>query len=247
MGVIPAPASIRKNSLLEHIIEKPASGIAEAVRNLRTTVQLSNMDLAPQVIMVTSSVPDEGKTSIATTLALTSIMLGKRVLLIDGDLRCGKIKEQFKIESEDGLITLLSGEASFDEIVYHDDRTELDVLIGEESKAVAVDVFASKRYEAFINEMRKKYHFIVIDTPPVLAVPDARVIAQSVDSIIYVVRWNSTKRRMIQAGLNLLHDVNAAVVGVALSRVDLKRMTRDGYYGYGYGYEARNVEKYYTN
>ena len=123
----------------------------------------------------------------------------------------------------------------------------MDVITTDESKITAVDLFSSKRYETFIADMRKTYDFIVIDTPPVLAVPDARVIAQNVDSVVYMVRWNATTRRMIRAGLDLLHQVNVPVAGLTLTRIDHKRMDRYGYYGYGYGYGAGNLEKYYTN
>ena len=95
--------------------------------------------------------------------------------------------------------------------------------------------------------MREHYEFIFIDTPPILAVPDARVIAQNVDSVVYVVRWNATKRRMIRAGLGFLGQVNVKVAGLVLNRIDPKRMDRYGYYGYGYGYGMRNIERYYAN
>ncbi len=197
--------------------------------------------------MVTSSVPDEGKTVMAAALAQISVMSGKRVLLIDGDLRRRALTKQFNSESSAGLVALLSGNASLQEVLHHDDQAGMDVLTADKSKVTAVDVFSSKRFEAFIGEMRKSYDFIVIDTPPVLAVPDARVIAQNVDAVIYMVRWNATTRRMIRAGLDLLAQVNVPVAGLTLTRIDPKRMDRYGYYGYGYGYGARNLEKYYTN
>ena len=247
MGMIPNAPVRQPHELLEYIVKKPASSVAEAVRNLRTAILLSDVDSTPQVIMVTSSVPDEGKTVTAAALAQISVMSGKKVLLIDGDLRRRAISKQFKIEAKAGLVALLSGNASIKEAVHHHDQTGMDVLTADQSKVTAVDVFSSKRYEMFIDEMRKTYDFIVIDTPPVLAVPDARVIAQSVDSVVFMVRWNATTRRMIRAGLDLLHQVNVPVAGLTLSRIDPKRMDRYGYYGYGYGYGARNLEKYYTN
>ena len=247
MGMIPNAPVRNAGAVLEYIVEKPASSVAEAVRNLRTAILLSDVDSTPQVIMVTSSVPDEGKTVMASALAQISVMAGKRVLLIDGDLRRGTLTKQFKVETKAGLVALLSGNASFEEAVHHDDRTGMDVLTTDQSKVTAVDVFSSKRYETFIDEMRKSYDFIVIDTPPVLAVPDARVIAQNVDSVVYMVRWNATTRRMIRAGLDLLAQVNVPVAGLTLTRINHKRMDRYGYYGYGYGYGARGLEKYYTN
>ena len=247
MGMIPNAPVRNARALLDYMVKKPASGAAEAVRNLRTAILLSNVDSVPQVIMVTSSVPDEGKTVMAAVLAQTSVMSGKRVLLIDGDLRRRALTKQFDVGTNLGVVALLSGNASFEEAVHHDEKTGLDILTADESKVTAVDVFASKRYEKFIQKMRQNYDFIVIDTPPVLAVPDARVIAQNVDFVAYMVRWNTTTRRMIRAGLDLLAQVNVPVAGLTLTRIDPRRMDRYGYYGYGYGYGARGIEKYYTN
>jgi capsular exopolysaccharide synthesis family protein len=247
IGMIPNAPVRNERALLEYIIKKPASSVAEAVRNMRTAILLSNVDSTPQVIMLTSSVPAEGKTVMASALAQISAMSGKRVLLIDGDLRRHSLTKQFRIEGKAGLVALLSGNASFEQAVHHDDLTGVDILAADVSKVTAVDVFSSARYETFIDEMRKIYDFIIIDTPPVLAVPDARVIAQNADSVVYMVHWNNTTRRMIRTGLDLLHQVNVPVTGLTLTRIDPKRMDRYGYYGYGYGYGARDIEKYYTN
>jgi succinoglycan biosynthesis transport protein ExoP len=247
MGVIPAAPNKRLQGILEHILEKPASGLAEAVRNLRSAIQLSDLDRVPQVIMVTSSVPDEGKTSIAIALAQTSVMLGKRVLLIDCDLRRRSVRTQFKIETKAGIIAFLSGEKPLEEVITHDEKTSIDIIIADETQVTAIDIFASDRFGAFINEMRDCYDFIFIDSPPVLAVPDARVIAQKADFVVYIVRWNATKRRMIKSGLSLLDQVNVKVAGLVLNGINPKQMHRYGYYGYGYGYGTGKIERYYAN
>ncbi len=247
IGVIPEQPGNDPTALLARLVEKPGSAMAEAVRNLRTAIQLSNVDAPPQVVMLTSSVPEEGKTILAAALAQTTAMSGRRVLLVEADLRRRRLNQYFELESEPGLISLLSGGVSFEEAVVHDDTTNLDILLAEESKVTPVDLFDSQSFRNFLDEMRKIYDLVVLDTPPILAVPDARVIAQHSDAVVYVVRWKKTTRRMVQSGLDFFHQVNLRVTGLSLNRINPKRMDRYGYYGYGYGYGRSGIGKYYTN
>ena len=122
MGIIPNAPVRNARALLDYMVKKPASGAAEAVRNLRTAILLSNVDSVPQVIMVTSSVPDEGKTVMAAVLAQTSVMSGKRVLLIDGDLRRRALTKQFDVGSNHGVVALLGATASFQPAGRHRSR-----------------------------------------------------------------------------------------------------------------------------
>lgn len=247
IGVIPDDRIRRPDRLLAHIVEKPASRIAEAVRNLRTAIQLSNVDVSPQVIVVTSSVPDEGKSILAAALAQTSALSGKKVLLVDSDLRRRILRQYFHLDAKAGLVRLLSGQASFADVVHRDARTGLDILIADDEKVTPVDFFGSRQFGDLIAEARRSYDLIVLDTPPVLAVPETRVIAQHADAVVYSVRWNSTTRRMVQTGLDLLRQVNVRVTGLALTRIDPRRMDRYGYYGYGHGSGSRKLQKYYSS
>jgi capsular exopolysaccharide synthesis family protein len=232
--------------LLDRFVEQPNSGFAEAVRDLRTSIQLSNIDAAPKVIAITSSVSEEGKSILASTLALSNAMAGKKVLLIDSDLRRKVLRRYFLVDAKLGLVSLLSGETTFEETVHHDKRTGLDFLFGDDKKVTPVDFFGSQLFCDLISEMRNRYDLIFLDTPPVLAVSDARVIAQQADVVIYAVRWNSTTRRMIRTGLESLRQANVHAIGLALNKVDPKRMDRYGYYGYGYGAGSGNLQKYYS-
>ncbi len=245
IGVIPDNRTKKAIALLRQLIEKSNSSLAESVRNLRTAINLSNVDMPPQVIIVTSSVPDEGKTILASMLAATSGMAGKRVLLIEADLRRRNLKRCFNVGSDAGLVDLLSGAKTFEAVVHHDDRFGLDVLIADDRKVTPADFFESNQFARFIADMRERYDLVILDTPPILAVPDARIIAQQADAIVYVVRWDKTTRRMVQSGLELLRQVNLRVTGAVLTRVDPRRMDLYGYYGYGY--RGRGLQKYYSN
>lgn len=243
IGIIPDGADRRPGVLLSALVKNPTSGLAESVRNLRTAIQLSNFDAPPRVVMITSSVPDEGKSVTAIALAQTAAMAGRKVLLIDADLRRRRLKEYLNLESGPGIIALMSGKMALEEVLQRDPRTGLDMLLAERVRITPADLFESKRFHRALEELQEIYDLIVLDTPPVLAVPDARVIARQVDSVIYVVRWNSTTRRMVRTGLGLFQQVGINIAGVALTRVNPKNMDRYGYYGYGSG--SRKMRQYY--
>ena len=246
IGVLPEVAVRKPRQLLDEMIDKPSLAFAEAVRNLRASIRLSKLDGSPKVVMLTSSAPEEGKSTIAAALAATAALAGSRVLLIDGDLRRRKIQEFFDAGTRPGLVSVMGGGATLDEAILRDDRTGMDVLVAEDHRIRSADFFESNRFELFMNEVRKRYDLIVIDTPPVLVVPDARVIGQCADAIVYVVRSRSTAARMVRTGLELLRQVHLPVTGLALTRIDPTRMDRYGYYGYGQGRRARKFEKYYA-
>jgi capsular exopolysaccharide synthesis family protein len=244
IGTIPmAPVSGRR-AFLQYLIDKPTSSIAEAIRNLRTSILLANVDDPPQVIMLTSALPGEGKTSCVIGLAQISKALGKRVLLVECDLRRRTFRNYFDLPERHGILAVLSGARSFEETVHHDEASGLHILPGEESSVNAADVFASHRFAEFIGEMRKEFDFIFIDTPPVLAVPDARVIAKNSDAVIFCVRWNRTAREAVAEGLRFFAQINIKVAGLVLSQVNVSKMARYGYSNYAYYKEA---VKYYHN
>lgn len=244
IGTIPIAPVARRRAFLGYITQKPTSSVAEAIRNLRTSILLANVDQPPQVIMMTSAVPGEGKTSICIALAQISRALGKRVLLVECDIRRRTFRNYFDLQGTEGLLSVLSGARGFEEVVHIDPASGLAVLPGEESAANAADVFASQRFADFLAEMRGQFDFIFVDTPPVLAVPDARVIAKNCDAVLFAVRWNDTARDTVVEGLRVFAQVNIKIAGLVLSRVNQARMARYGYGGYGY-YKA--TAKYYHN
>lgn len=248
MGVIPDAPSRRRGAALKMMVEKPSSALAEAVRNLRTSILLSHVDRRPQVVMVTSSVPGEGKTTTTLMLAQNAAALGKRVLVMECDLRRRVFDHYFETDEKTGLLSVLSGALTLDQAVRHDEVTGLDVLSGQRSRANAADVFSSERFGELLDELRAAYDFVFIDTPPVLAVPDARVIAGHADAVLYAVRWNATGKEMVKAGLDLFDQIGVRVTGLTLTQADPRGLARYGYagYGYGYGYGAAAARRYYT-
>ncbi|MEL6477351.1 MAG: polysaccharide biosynthesis tyrosine autokinase [Pseudomonadota bacterium] len=246
LGNIPKAPIRRRRDLLSYVIRKPSSALAESVRDLRTSLLLSDAKNPPQVIVSSSSVPREGKTTLAVLLAQNSAALGKRVLLIECDLRKRTLNAYFNASNEgQGLISVLYGDAAFADVVMRDEAAGLDILPGEESTVNAADLFSSIQFEQFLAQMRQAYDFIVIDTPPVMAVPDARLIAALGDALVYSVAWDRTERDLVQAGLNQFREIDMPLIGLALTQIDLGKAARYGYGGYGQYYKAG--KSYYHN
>jgi capsular exopolysaccharide synthesis family protein len=247
LGQIPRIPIKSRADLIPYLVEKPTSPAAEAVRNLRTSILLSDLDNPPQVIMSTSSIPAEGKTTQAIALAHNLSGLGKRVLLVEGDIRRRTFNSYFTKVRDAGILSVLSGNVPLDEAVIHDDLLNADVLMGEKTNVNAADVFSSETFHHFIETARQSYDFIIIDTPPVLVVPDARVIAQSVDAVVFTVAWDSTTKAQVTEGLEQFDIVNQTVTGLVLSQIDPAGMKRYGYSGkYGkYGAYSHYGHAYY--
>ena len=243
---IPKAPFSRRKRILNYLATKPTSAVVEAVRNLRTSVLLSNIDTPPQVIMMTSSLPGEGKTTQSLALSQSFSGTEKKVLLIEGDIRRRTFQEYFNLKGQPGLVSAVSGEVSLADAIFRSEDLGIDVLIGEKTTVNAADFFSSGRFRTFLSKLRSHYDVIIIDTPPVLVVPDARVIAPLADALIYSIHWNKTTRAQLEEGIHSLQSVDIKISGLSLNQIDMRKAQNYGgkyseLYGYGYG------RKYYNN
>ncbi|OWV39227.1 GumC family protein [Mameliella alba] len=236
LGQIPRLKIRNRKQLVPFLIENPTSAAVEAFRNLRTSVVMSSLDKPPQIILSTSAVPGEGKTTNALALAQNFAGLGKRVLLLEGDIRRQTLFEYFDFSRNiGGLVAVLEGRKTLPEVVVHDERMGIDILFGEKTTANAADIFSSATFDEFLQSLRKNYDYIIIDTPPVLVVPDARVLGRHADTLLFTVAWNRTSGEQIAESMRQLASVNVPITGLVLSQIDAAGMKR---YGYGDRYGA---------
>lgn len=228
----------------DRVVDKPLSSFAEAMRGLQMSLALSNVDRKPKTFLVTSSVPDEGKTTVALSLARVMARSNKKVLLIDGDLRRPSVAKVLGLgDGHKGLVELLAGEAILEECVVNDTKSSVQILPSAHVHAHSADLLGSDAMERFMRAARTGFDAVVIDSAPLLPVNDTKVLAQLVDSVVFVVRWERTAREAVIEAARALADVKAPIAGVVLTRADAHRHR---HYSYGYqSYYAYN--KYYND
>jgi len=222
---------------------RPQSQMAESYRALRTSLLLSNLGAPPKVIMVTSSLPQEGKTTTSINTAIVLAQKGIRVLLIDADLRRPSIHKTLGMGPRSGLSNVLTGSSTLEQTIT---RTailpNLYVLPAGTPPPNPAELLASTNMRDVLAQLREQYDHIVVDTPPSLSVTDAVVLSPRADAVVLVIRSGQTTKQALRRARDILAQVNAKVVGVLLNAVDLS--SPDYYYYYEY---QGKYASYYRN
>lgn len=235
----------------EYLLAKPQSSLAEAVNTLRISLSLLNPDAEVKSLLVTSSVPGEGKSTLSALTARHSASAGQRVVLVDTDLRRPSIGRMFKLkESTLGLTDLLMHhDLSIDDVLVEDAETGMKILTrGKSAYVNPVDLFASQRMKSIVNELREKFDLIILDSAPIMAVPDTRILTGLVDKTIFVLNWDSTPKKVVHSALHLLSkDGHGNIAGIVLQKVNLQQYGRYGYGDSGYYYHYGRYNQYYTS
>jgi polysaccharide biosynthesis transport protein len=229
----------------EYILHKPNSAFGEALQRVRTALFLSESDRTPKTVLLTSSVPLEGKSLITSSLARQSARSGLKVLLIDADLRRPRLHEVVRVANQHGLGDILSGRVLVDEAIRTDNKSGMDFIPAGGGVASPPDLFRSESMKVLLRDMAERYDLVLLDSPPVAAVSDSFILSGLVDKTIYVVRWERTPRNVAVASMRQIVEAGADLAGVALSRVNVKKHARYGYPDSGYysGY----YRKYFNN
>jgi polysaccharide biosynthesis transport protein len=221
---------------------RPKSEAAEAYRALRTSILLSSFGAPPKVILVTSALPQEGKTTISANSALVLAQRGSRVLLLDADLRRPGIEKLFGLKARGGLSTLISGVDKLEDVLVPSTEVpNLWILPAGPIPPQPAELLSSTLMKEYIARWRNEFDHIVIDTPPCLSVTDAVVLSPEADRVILVARSGKTTKPALRRASDLLLQVNARVMGIVLNALNLR--SADGYYHYSYG--GSDARRYY--
>lgn len=244
MGLIPWQPHKKKNDLpLREFFDTSNHVFSEAIRTLRTSIQLLDLSGDKKVIMVTSSVPKEGKTTVSINLAFAMGQIGK-TLLIDTDLRKPAIAKRFGMPGfQPGIANLVSGTHSLDECLCNDVASNIDVITAGSATPNPQELLMSDNFKKVIKNLREQYEHIIIDTAPIQAVSDAIIVSESADMLFHVVKADATNEKIVSSGLERFMRVGKRIDGVILNQVDVKKAGNGyaytGYYDkYGYGSET---------
>lgn len=193
---------------------QPDSQFAEAYRAIRTTIKYSALDKGKRIILITSSLPAEGKTSIAVNLAILSAQDGKRVLIIDADLRRPHLHFILNCPNRNGLSTVLSGLTDLSNVIVKTNIDRLALLPAGPIQSRPAELLSSKAMDDIVNELIQEYDVIFIDSPPLLTVTDATLIARISEGIIIVARSGITKKEHIKRAQKILEPFNERIIGI---------------------------------
>ena len=219
------------------------SVFAESIRTARTGVLLSSIDQTHKVLVVTSSVPGEGKTTFAMNLAFAHAQT-KKVLLIDADMRRPSVAKTLGFEKgTSGLSEYITGAAAASQVIVPIEDTEAMLLPAGHIPPNPLELLLSPKFEHAINRLKELFDIIVIDSPPVQLVSDALIISQHATGVVYVIKADDTPAPLARQGLVKLRRSNAPLLGVVLNQIDFKRA--DSYYGEYSGYAKYGYKRYY--
>jgi tyrosine-protein kinase Etk/Wzc len=245
LGIVPRFRSPIPVSML--LVDKnPRSILAEAFRTIRTNLQFLRAHSGPSVISITSTISGEGKTFVAINLAGIIAFGGKRVVVVDLDMRKPKIHRGFGVENKEGMSTLLVGRNQLDEVIRRSQMENLDFITAGPTPPNPSELILMPRMQEILGELRRRYDAVILDTPPVGLVTDAVPLMRSADFPIYVFRADYSQRQFVQVADRLVNE-SGIPVSIVLNAVDLERArySRRYSYGYGYGTGYGNEEGYY--
>ncbi|MEU7861922.1 polysaccharide biosynthesis tyrosine autokinase [Nonomuraea sp. NPDC049141] len=239
LGIIGYEKDARRHPLI--VRSRGRSSRSEAFRSLRTNLQFIGVDRQPKSLVITSCLPNEGKSSTSSNLAITLAQAGWRVLLVDGDLRRPRIPTYLGIEGAVGLTDVLIGRARLEQVIQPWGEPRLFVLPSGQIPPNPSELLGSRGMRNLLDQVVSEYDIVIIDAPPLLPVTDAATLSAICDGVLLVARYGKTRQEHILRGTELLSSISARIVGTVMNFVPAKASRYDGY-GYGYGYETTETD-----
>ena len=245
LGLVPyLSLKARDNKKLhEYLAAKPSSRFAEAFRSAFTKLIIGHeTETSPKLIQITSTLPNEGKTTFAVNLATMLALDGKKTLLIDLDLRNPSVHREIDLCDYRSFASFLEKKSIFDESMCAKLDTGCHVIAARSPMKDPGKAIRSKQLLVLIKKMSERYDYVIIDGPPSLGLSDSKALLSLIDALVFIVHWNSTAADHAAEAIEELKHCKAKIAGAVLTQVDLKRLKRYGYAGSSYG---RNTEYYH--
>lgn len=238
VGYIPFDKKLVKSHTIA--FDNDNGGTAEAFRKLRTNLQFLAVDNPPRLIVVTSSSPSEGKSTIAINIALALAEAGHNVALVDGDLRRSRLAKYLDLVGAAGFSSVLSGGASLGEVLQTTQFKRLTVLTSGSTPPNPSELLGSLAAKRLFSDLRDTFDYVIVDSPPLLAVTDGAILAANADGALVAVRAGKTKRDQLAHAVGMLRDVDAKLLGATLTMIGTHG---NGSYSYNYNYYGGSYDE----
>jgi polysaccharide biosynthesis transport protein len=225
------------NEVLHYVVSSPLSRFAESIRAVKLNADLSAVAKSNKVIGITSSLPNEGKTTVAASLAQLSAHGGARVILVDCDLRRPSLSRELAPYATTGLLEVITGSVNLDDAIWFDPTTRLSFLPMTTKSRIShtSEILGSTAMSHIFAQLRETYDYVIVDLPPTVPLVDVRSSSRFVDSYVYVIEWGKTKIDVVKHGLNSARTVYEKLLGVVLTKADLRQLSRyESYHGKQY-------------
>jgi len=225
----------------DYLITKnePLSFVTESFQKIILDLDYANVDNASQVLLFTSTIPSEGKSTFISNISYLLANKGKKVILLDLDLRKPKINRAFRVPNKNGITDYIASKIPLDKAIQSSKELGIDFMVAGEQTSLVTNVLESKRMKDLIETLKEKYDYVLLDTPPVMAVSDAIVISKYSDGVIFIVAQGKAKKKLVRDSIQTLRKYKVNLIGVVFNQV---KMGQAGY-GYKQNYSYYEQEK----
>jgi len=210
------------------VVDQPFSRFAESIRAIKLAGELNGSMKSIKVMGITSSLPNEGKSTLAASLGFVTAQAGGRVILVDCDLRNPSLTGTLAPHAEFGFVDVISGRKLLEEVVWVEPSTNLVFLptVGTSQLSTSSDILAGSATRAFFQDLRQRYDYIIVDLSPIAPVIDVRATTQFVDSFVFVIEWGRTKIDVVRHALSEARGVQQNLLGVVLNKASIRKLSR---------------------
>jgi capsular exopolysaccharide synthesis family protein len=245
LGLVPTVGGAGRGNPAAYLLRHPSSMFGESIRSLYTGILLSPDLAPPRKLLITSSQPKEGKTTISVCLGRMRALAGHKTVIIEADLRRPSVHRVLDIPRRPGLTEVVLGEAKLDDVLVEDKESGAFVLPAGKLAPDPTEILSAPMMSDILQTLADRFELVVIDSPPLVAVADSRLLAPQVDAAILVVRWAVTPRQVVALAAKQLAEAGANITGAVLSLVDSKKHARYGFADSAYYYGP--VKRYYSS